>query len=219
MHLAYRESTPFNIRAMYHQLACNGIRGPKIRIEIPKSMTIQDKHDILPALDRLKNYDRKDLDLNKFDAMFTNTYTPDSMSTQDECSVLAEQMSYLNEMTTESCDRLFDASINDADIPDEAMKSLQTRDVLKQIIEESCTAADYRGVKGRRALEERLLEFRRWCNENPPDEDDRDNGEKNCDDNISTDASGCKRKSKYFPMTQTKYVSGIDIIHNTAHMG
>ncbi len=63
--------------------------------------------------------------------MLTNTYTPESMSTQNEFSMFNEQMSFLNQMTSESCHRLFDASINDVDIPDEAMKSLHTRDVLK----------------------------------------------------------------------------------------
>ena len=218
MHLAYRASTPKKIRDMYHHLACNAIRGPKMRIDIPTSMPIQDRQDILPAIDRLKNYDKQDLDLEKFDAMFTSTYTPDSMSTQDEFSMFNEQMSYLNQTTSGSCEEIFDASLNDADIPDEAMKSLHTRDVLKQFIEESCTAADYRGMKGRRALEERLVDFRQWCNENPPDEDIRTNSEGDAKD-MTTDGSQRKRKLKMVPMTQSKYTSGIDRIHNTAHMG
>ncbi len=37
MHLTYRPSTPFKIKAMYHHLACNAIRGPKMRIGIPTS--------------------------------------------------------------------------------------------------------------------------------------------------------------------------------------
>ena len=208
---------------MYHHLACNAIRGPKMRIDIPTSMPIQDRQDILPAIDRLKNYDKQDFDLEKIDAMFTNTYTPDSMSTQDELSMFNEQMSFLNQMTSESCEEIFDASLNDADIPDEAMKSLHTRDVLKQFIEESCTAADYRGMKGRRELEERLVlvDFRQWCNENPPDEDimTKSEGDAESTVDMTTDGSQRKRKSTMVPMTQSKYTSGIDRIHNTAHMG
>ena len=220
MHLAYRASTSKRIRAMYHHLACNAIRGPKMRFDIPTSMAIHDREDILPAIDRMKNYDKQDFDLAKFDAMFTNTYTPDSMSTQDEFTMFSEQMSCLNQMTSESCAGIFDASLNDADIPDEAMKSLRTRDVLKQFIEESCSAADYRGMKGRRALEERLLDFRQWCNENPPDEDlTKGGGDADSTVDMTTDVSQRKRKSTMVPMTQYKYTSGSDRINNTAHMG
>ena len=221
MHLAYRASTPKNIREMYHHLACNAIRGPKLRINIPTTMPIQDRQAIRPAIDRLKNYDKQDLDLDKFDAMFSNTYTPDSMSTQDEFSMFAEQMSFLNQMTSDSCEEIFDASLNDADIPDEVMKSLHTRDVLKQFIEESCSAADYRGMKGRRAFAKHLVDFRQWCNENPPDEDIMTNNEGNADStvDVTTDGSQRKWKSRTVPMTQTKYTSVIERIHNTAHMG
>ncbi len=189
-----------------------------MRIDIPTSIPIQDNKEILPAIDRLKNYDKQDLNLEKFDAMFTNTYTPDSMSTQDEFSMFNKQISFLNQMSSESCDKIFDASLNDAYIPDEAMKPLHTRDVLKQFIEESCTAADYRCMKGRRTLEKCLVDFGQCCNKNPPDEDIRTNSEGDAKD-MTTDGSLRKWKSKIVPMTQSKYTSGIDRIHNTAHMG
>ena len=51
----------------------------------------------------------------------------------------AEQMSFLNQITSDSCKKIFDTSLNDAKIPDKVMKGLQTRDVLKQLIEESCS--------------------------------------------------------------------------------
>ena len=220
MHLAYRESTPKKIRDMYHHLACNAIRGPKLRFDIPTSMPIQDRQDIMPAIDRLKNYEKQDLDLGKFDAMFSHTYTPDSMSTQDEFSMFNEQMNCLNQMTSESCAEIFDASLNDADIPDDIMKSLHTRDVLKQFIEESCAAADYRGLKGRRAFEERLVDFRQWCNENPPDADTTTNFEQDDESvDMTPDGRQRKRKSTMVPMTLVKYTSGVERIRNTAHMG
>ena len=40
------------------------------------------------------------------------------------------------------------------------MRGLKTKDVLKQLIEESCFAADYRGMKGTRAFEKELITFR-----------------------------------------------------------
>ena len=132
-----------------------------------------------------------------------------------------EQMSFLNQMTSESCAEIFDASLNDADIPDEVMKSLNTRDVLKQFIEESCSAADYRGMKGRREFEKHLVDYRQWCNENPPDEDIMTNSEGDAESTVdmTTDGSQRKRKLRTVPMTQTQYTSVIDRIHNTAHMG
>ena len=53
MHLAYRASTPKKIKQMYHHLASN-IRGPKICVQISKSMLIEEKDAILPVLERLK---------------------------------------------------------------------------------------------------------------------------------------------------------------------
>ena len=63
--------------------------------------------------------------------MFSNTYTPDSMSTEDESTMFAEQMSSLNQITSDSCEENFDTLPNDAEVPDEVMKTLQTRDVLE----------------------------------------------------------------------------------------
>ena len=212
MHLAYRVSTPPNIRAMYHHLACNMTRGPKLRIGIPESMLIQERQPILPAIDRLKNYDKKDVDFNKFEEMFANTYKPDEMSTQDEVAILNEQMNFLNQMTSDHSRCVFDASINDAYIPDEAMKSLSSRDVFKQLIEESCSAADYRGMKGRRAFEEHLLDFKKWCNEHPPDGEEEE-------EEVIEGSNQRKRKSTFVPMTQTKYTPSVERTYNTHHMG
>ena len=128
---------------MYHHLASNAIRGPKIHIDIPRTMPIEDRQTILQAIDCLKNYDKQDIDLDQFDAMFSQTYTPDSMNANEEFLMFAEQMTFLNQITSESCKEIFDTSLNeDAEIPDEVMEGLQTRDVLKQLIEESCSAAE-----------------------------------------------------------------------------
>ena len=173
----------------------------------------------MPAIDRLKNYDKHDLDLEKFDAMFSHTYTPDSMDATNEFSMFAGQMSILNQITSESCKEIFYNSLNDAEIPDEVMRRLQTRDVLKQLIEESCSAADYRGmkVKGTRALENQLVTFRRWCNENPPDAEIGEDSGKHAD--VILSVSTGKRKTRTVSMTQTKYTSTVDRIHNTFKMG
>ena len=90
------------IREMYHHLASNTIRGPKICIHTPTTVPIEDRQAMLPAIDCLENYNTQDLDLDKFDAMFSNTYTPDSMNTTNDFSMCAEQMIFLNQITSES---------------------------------------------------------------------------------------------------------------------
>ena len=66
MHIAYRAATPKQIRDMYHHLASNAIYGLKIRIDIPMSVSIQEREVVLPAIDGLKNYNKKGLGLNFF---------------------------------------------------------------------------------------------------------------------------------------------------------
>ena len=53
MYIAYRVSTPKKIRQMHHHLASN-IWGPKICVQISKSMLIEEKDAILPVLEPLK---------------------------------------------------------------------------------------------------------------------------------------------------------------------
>ena len=53
MYLAYRVSTLKKIRQMYHHLVSN-IWGPKICVQISKSMLIEEKDAILPVLEPLK---------------------------------------------------------------------------------------------------------------------------------------------------------------------
>ena len=125
----------------------------------PTTIPMGEGEAILPAIDCLKNYDKQDLDLEKNDVMSSNTYTPELMSATYEFSMIAEQMSFLNQIGSDSCREIFDASLNDAKIPDKVIKGLQTRDVLKQLIEESCNADAYRDMKGRRAFEKQLVDF------------------------------------------------------------
>ena len=89
------------------------------------------------------------------------------------------------------------------------------------MIEESCSAADCRGLKGRRAFEKQLLDFRQWCNENHPDDDILNNDEDETSHTVdkTPNVNERKRKSTVVPMTLTKYTSGTERIHNTARMG
>ena len=88
---------------------------------------------------------------------------------------------------------------------------------MKELIEESCSAADYRGMKGTRALGEQLVTFRQWCNENIPDEGMGEDNEGHAD--VILSVSTGKLKARTVPMTQIKYTSTLDQIHNTFKMG
>ena len=41
------------------------------------------------------------------------------MDAHAECFMLAEQINFLNQMTSESCKEMFDTSLNDSEIPNE----------------------------------------------------------------------------------------------------
>ena len=51
--------------------------------------------------------------------MFSQTCTPDSTDAHAEFSMFAEQMNFLNQMTTESREEMFDTPLNDSEIPNE----------------------------------------------------------------------------------------------------
>ena len=61
MHLAYRDSTPNELRKNLHILACNPIEGPKLRIGIPDNCPIEEMEQTKDAIDRLINYKKEDL--------------------------------------------------------------------------------------------------------------------------------------------------------------
>ena len=77
------------------------------------------------------------------------------------------------------------------------------------MIDESCSAADIRGIKGRRELEQTLVGSRKWCNGNPTEQSDSI-----VDDNVSTG-----RQKATVPMTQTKYTGAKDCGFNTYKVG
>ena len=93
LHLAYKDSTPAHIQTMLHHLAIHDIAGPKFKKDIPASLPIQSPSPKLSALDRLKNYSRDGIDLEKIDGMFCSTFTPSSMNGgQAELDEIFQQM-------------------------------------------------------------------------------------------------------------------------------
>ena len=72
MHLAYRDSTPDELRKNLHILACNPIEGLKLRIGIPDNCPIEEMEQTKDAIDRLINYKKEELklDLSTFEGFF-----------------------------------------------------------------------------------------------------------------------------------------------------
>ena len=168
MHLAYRESSPTQINTNFHLLASDPIKGPKLRIPIPEALHIEVREENPPAIDRLINYnkDNLNLDLDQFDAYFTKSYTPDSKSEAEEKLFFKAQMDWLNSVSTESIEDSFSQSIHDCDLPEEVVRDVRTRDALKQFWEASCALADDMGdqkAEAKTVLHDHLKEFNKYC--------------------------------------------------------
>ena len=210
--MAYKESTPIELRQMYHRLACKDIEGPKLAINIPNSMEIMPPRPHLPALDRLKNYRKEDVNLELIDGMLTSTYTPDSMGEEEEYSMYEAMSEALQDMITHQAEELFDSSASDANIPAAAAKGAKTRDTLKQLIESSCEMADEIGPDATRELQSMLSGFGSWCNERRASEEGATTTDtiRESDDN--------RKKRKHVPMTTGKYTGTAKRIYNTYNM-
>jgi len=206
MHLAYKPSTPKHIKQMFHKLAGDGIRGPKLRIPIPDSLPIKEKLPILPAIDRLKNYKKSDINLELFEQMVSQTYRPPANLDEDaEYDLFDEQIKSFNASTSEACESAFDTLLNDSDLPALAKGGVRTRDLLKQQWEEACDMADTMGEEATKEPEECVSAFRTYCNIVSRGECPR----------VETGEFG---RRKYVPMTQGKYQGNQERVYNTHHM-
>jgi len=206
MHLAYKESTPSHIRLLFHRLAAQDVSGPKLTGDIPDSLEIQKPHVHLPALERLKNYKKEDINLELIDGMLSSTYIPNSQAEEEDDLLYREMSEALQDMTTPDVEELFDSSTSDACLPMAATKGVKARDILKQHVESSFELADRHGQEGIKQLEAMHIEFRSWCNAREAQQD------KHVTDASRTD------KRKFIPMTDCKYSSAQKRVMNTHNM-
>ena len=211
MQLAYRDSTPEHIRQLYHRLALNPPAGPRLRKSIPDSLAIKDRDPILPAVDRLINYKKEDIDFSLVDGMVSTTHSQDSydMDTDPNDDVdenfFEERRQALFKSISHTCEQMFDVSISNSALPESARSGVRTRDALKQPWEEACDAADGIGWEATRKLESMLDDFREWCNVT-----------RSVNEQGNSQGSGSRRA---IPMTQGKYTGTADRVYNTHHMG
>lgn len=99
MHLAYSLSTDMHIKKLFHKLAGDNIRGPKLGMSLPDLdvMHIEPKEPILSAMDRMKNYKKTNINMDLFDGLVSHTYKPgESMEDDLMYKLLEEQINIFN---------------------------------------------------------------------------------------------------------------------------
>ena len=198
MHLAYRKDTPDHIQAMFHVLASKEVTGPTLKESIPDTMTIMTRLENKPAIDRLKNYNKNDIDLERIDGMFISTFTPNTDS-EDLDQLFESMLEELQSMTTPSAQAMFDESVFNYAIP-EVVQGVCARNMMRSIVDTGYALADRLGVDGIKKFEETVLGFNTWASE--------------ILDNVDADKN---KKRKYVPISQEVY-SGKERVLNTKHM-
>ena len=178
-----------------------------------------------------------DIDLELFDSMKTNTYSPVSSDRDDMFDLLDKQVKTFNAKTSMSYESVFEMSVNNSDLPIELQGSAKTRELLKQKWEEACEMADNLGSDATRELEQCLQRFETYCNIQSSTEVSVDvvggekselvdvvGGEKTKSCSTSTTVSdvdssnNINKKRKYVPMTKGKYTGTEERHFNTYHM-
>lgn len=209
-HLTYRpvDQVPAKTQQLFHRLACRDIRGPKLRCDIPASLKINTPSPKKSALERLKNYNPDDVDLDQFDGLLAATFKSSStqVTEDDECDMFAELTESLCTTSTEHANDVFSSSLDDADLP--ASASTSTYDALKQTIYECCDMADATGMRA--SFHELLKDFAKKCKkkQNRPITD------------LDVEERPAKKQATatgVVAMTNTKH-SGPGRVHNTYSM-
>ena len=121
MYLAYCEDTPVYIQAMFHVPASKDVTGPTLKKLIPSTTEIMPRWEILPAIDRLKNYRNDDIDSERIDGMFRFTLSPNvngKSSINDLDQLFGSMLIELQSVTTHSADAMFDESVSNFAIPE-----------------------------------------------------------------------------------------------------
>ena len=149
MHLAYYQDTPEHIQAMSHILASKEVTRPTIDQSIPDTMEVMTRLESLPAIDRLKDYKKDDIDLERIDGTFISTFTPniDGRSSDDLDELFESMVDELQSMTAPSADTMFDESVFNLSIP-EVVQGVCARNMMRSIVDTSYALADRLGVDG-----------------------------------------------------------------------
>ena len=148
---------PKEQQILFHKLANSSMEGPRLRCKISESLRIKEPSPELSTLDRLKNYNKENVDLDDFDGLLCTTFASASTQTTEEEE--SEMYNNLTEKLQGKCSdqakTLFASSTDDAELP--RALNVKAWDALHQTIEECCAVADH--LNRSSALRNKLEEF------------------------------------------------------------
>ena len=108
MHYAHKKTTPIELQQAFHKAAVKKLKGPKLVIDIPFSLKVEPKSPDLPAIERLKNYSIKGIDLKLVDGMTTSSFSPASSQEDIEHEAWFEKVAEdLNKTVSSETNALF----------------------------------------------------------------------------------------------------------------
>jgi hypothetical protein len=136
----------------------NPIKGPKMRCNVPQLLEIYDAQQILPAIDRLKNYPRISISQSQVKESIlskTRIHTSQSNDNDIENGIITYVNDKWKECSGGHINDLFSHSIMNCDFnsPHE-VGSVCARYSLKQKWEECCAEADEIRLEGVKELED-----------------------------------------------------------------
>ena len=206
MHYAYKKETPDHIQAAFHTLSSHAMepKGPTLKVSIPGDMLVYDRQPSLPAIDRLKNYDKDGVNVDRIDGLFSSTFTPsmDDPNNNDDVNDIFQEMVYdIQQDTSVASEVLFNTSVENHAIPD-TMAGVNTRTAMRSLVDTSFELADRIGNEGVKEFERKMKEFHTWASDKLEQSGDSDKN----------------KKRKYVPMTQEAYKGTADRVFNTYTM-
>ena len=129
--------------------------GPTLRVAVPNSMKIEPAAPALPAIDRLKNYDKSKIDVSKVENMHCFTYTPpidsshnNDLDDKELKTVMNDMFAKLQACTPDEFAAVFDTSVSNCDVPDAGGVRTGARVKLRSVANTVYSLADKLGHDG-----------------------------------------------------------------------
>ena len=205
MHYAYRKNTPKHLLAAFDLLARNEPTGPTLRVPIPNCMPIKERIPILPAADRLKNYDKSMLDLSILDGMFSDTFSPSTefnLQNDELCELAQQIVCGIRDSTPAAAEDMFTEAVSNFEIATGVNKGVDSRTAMRPLVDTAFLLSDRLGREGLQKLEEMMSEYNKWASGRLSETKDADKN----------------KKRKHVPLTQEEYEGTADRVLNTHHM-
>jgi hypothetical protein len=129
-------------------------------MDICDSFVIEEPTPKKNALDRLKNYDKRCINLDVVDGMYSSTYTPPQDGIDSEMELIFDQMfTEIQGHTSKDTEDVFELSLSNSCLPKTASHNVSSRQKLKCLVNTAFPLSDKIGQEGVDRLEETLLQF------------------------------------------------------------